>query len=203
MPPEGGTTNNTGDCMSTWKLARKAASLVRSALPGGGSILFHVDCPATTEVSGTRLIPFHGWAVSAREKPVELRIKVAGRRWRDLALGKSRPDVARFFRDRFPDLDPECGFSFCIDLDEHDYAGVLPVSLEFRDGRSAAYSPVYQLRRCVSPTWQRAHYKEVWNACAAQERNAMLHVAGYADEAEFQRVGELTRDLLRECVGVR
>ena len=111
--------------------------------------------------------------------------------------------MAGFFRDRLPDLDPECGFSFCIDLDEHDFAGALPVSLEFRDGRSVARSPVYQLRRCVSPMLQRAHYKEVWNACAANERDAMLHVAGYADEAEFQCVGELTRDLLLECVGVR
>ncbi len=187
--------------MPTWRFARKAASVVRAWR--AGSIIHHVDCPPTAEVSGTQLVPFHGWAVSDRRKPVEVRVWAAGRLWRELSLDRSRPDVAEHFRHRFPDLDPECGFSFCVDLDEHRFDGWLPVTLEFTDGRSRARSAVYHLRRCLSPTLLRAHYKEVWNACAANERDAMLHVAGYADEEEFRRVGGLTRDMLVECVGVR
>jgi SAM-dependent methyltransferase len=188
--------------MPNWRFARSAVSAVRSAMTPT-SIIYHIDSPATTEVGSTRLTPFQGWAVSARGKPVELRVRVAGRLWREFALDQSRPDVADYFGERFPDLDPDCGFSFCIDLDEHDFDTVLPVTLEFRAGGSRVRSATYQLRPCVSPSLVRAHYKEVWNACAANERDAMLHVAGYSDEAEFQRVGELTRDMLVECVGVR
>ncbi len=130
-------------------------------------------------------------------------MRVAGRHWRDLPLDRSRADVVECFRERLPDLDAECGFSFCIDLDEHDFESTLPVLLEFRSGRSLTRSRTYALRRGVAPSFQRADYKEVWNACAANERDAMLHVAGYADESEFNRVGEFARDLLLECVGVR
>ncbi len=53
------------------------------------------------------------------------------------------------------------------------------------------------------PETRRAAYKKVWNDISGTEDAAKIVVAGYTDEAEFQRQAEATLAQLRDTVGVR
>jgi ubiquinone/menaquinone biosynthesis C-methylase UbiE len=47
-----------------------------------------------------------------------------------------------------------------------------------------------------------ASYKVNWNKLAETEESALLHVAGYTDEAELKRNTDVTIDVLRSTIGV-
>lgn len=69
--------------------------------------------------------------------------------------------------------------------------------------QSVQIFPPSRPRAASGTSYSRGQYKEVWNSYAATEHEAMLNIAGYTDEAQLARMGEYTRDLLRECVGIR
>jgi len=46
-------------------------------------------------------------------------------------------------------------------------------------------------------------YKQNWNALAATEESALLHVAGYADEAKLREATDITLEMLRITIGIQ
>ncbi|MEE4659202.1 MAG: methyltransferase domain-containing protein, partial [Halieaceae bacterium] len=48
----------------------------------------------------------------------------------------------------------------------------------------------------------RGNYKDTWNAVSDSENNAKISVAGYTDEAEFERTSAYTVSQLRNTVGI-
>ncbi|MPZ22629.1 MAG: methyltransferase domain-containing protein [Dehalococcoidia bacterium] len=59
------------------------------------------------------------------------------------------------------------------------------------------------LARGVRLLWlPRGRYKEVWNSLSGTEELAKISVLGHADEAQFSKTAEATRDMLIEHVGI-
>jgi ubiquinone/menaquinone biosynthesis C-methylase UbiE len=74
-----------------------------------------------------------------------------------------------------------------------------PGSSVLADATPAALAPAEERS---APTFTRAQYREVWEALSTTEETAKFSVLGFTDEAEFSRAAQVTRDILRDTVGI-
>lgn len=53
------------------------------------------------------------------------------------------------------------------------------------------------------PRFRRTQYRQIWDACAVDDRSAMESVAGHVDLEHFRWTGAVTRDLIHQAVQIQ
>jgi SAM-dependent methyltransferase len=158
------------------------------------------------------LQPFHGWIIvrgwccTEDGAPVTVVLSAAGRQVEAVVPSLPRPDVARA-HPNLPGLD-RAGFEAFVrafDLPERRLVILKCTARVTQNGRVREATldtvPVVRWRpgRRMLP---RFAYHDVWNESARNLRDARVSVAGYDDEAEWNRSGEDTASHVAELTGV-
>ncbi|MGH9161275.1 MAG: class I SAM-dependent methyltransferase, partial [Vicinamibacteraceae bacterium] len=158
------------------------------------------------------LQPFHGWIIvrgwccAEDGAPVTVVLSAAGRQVEAVVPSLPRPDVARA-HPKLPGGD-RAGFEAFVrafDLPERRLVLLKCTARVIQNGRVKEATldtvPVVRWRpgRRMLP---RFAYHEVWNESARNLSDARVSVAGYDDEAEWNRSGEDTASHVAELTGL-
>ncbi|MEE4190792.1 MAG: class I SAM-dependent methyltransferase [Halieaceae bacterium] len=193
----------------------QTATLPRNdTTPGTTSTLeYCFDSPRQwTFIHKPRRVQFRGWAASFGDGPARVLVTAADGTQSEHAMTVERPDVVAHFAHQSREASLTCGFDFELDIPGQrgdDYVLTFEVIND-----SFSSGPIeFRARDFGSMRWQadatareaetsRGNYKDTWNAVSDNENDAKISVAGYTDEAEFERTSQFTLQVLQHSVGV-
>ncbi len=174
---------------------RMAAVLARTS----GDIVGAVDAPRFADTFGVDLA-LVGWAASRSGLPVRVRATMQGHELCDVAATDTRVDVAK----TRPGVSSSCGFNTRI------LRPPLPDRDRYRIDIEAYTESNTSVIRSVEVAWlpeaklpnRRTDYRKVWNAVVTDTEAARCAVAGYTDDEEWQRTGQLNAETLRNRLNI-
>ena len=158
-----------------------------------------VDVPMPVHRFGAD-IPVVGWAGSLSGRPVRVRCLMEGHELIDVEPRVTRADVVVWF----PRLNPSTGFSTRILRpplpDRPSYELVVEAYNEYETLVIGRVQVPWVPQAEVPAT--RADYRKVWDHVATTKEETRTAVAGYFDEAEWNRTGEVSSDMLRRVLDI-
>ncbi len=193
----------------------QTATLPRNDTAGSASstLEFCFDSPRQwTFIHKPRRVQFRGWAASFGDGPARVRVTTADGQQSEHGMTIERPDVVAHFANESREASLTCGFDFEVDIPRQrgeDYLLTFevindgfssgPIEFRAKDFGSMRWQPDQATREAET---SRGNYKDTWNAVSDNENDAKISVAGYTDEAEFERTSQFTLQVLQHSVGV-
>ncbi|MDJ0878415.1 MAG: class I SAM-dependent methyltransferase [Halieaceae bacterium] len=157
-------------------------------------------------------VQFRGWAASFGDGPAKVLVTAPDGSVSEHAMSVARTDVVAHFANQSREVAEDCGFDFEIEIPPQrgeDYV----LQFEVVNDSFSSGPLEFRARDFGSMRWEqdpaareadtsRGNYKDTWNAVSDNVSDAKISVAGYTDEAEFERTSKFTLQVLEHTVGV-
>lgn len=177
--------------------------------PDTAPLVGYIEPPGAgvRHTDGNGLVHIQGWTASRIKGRHKIEIQSRGRRIFAPDMSP-RPDVMDHLTSTYPGrFDDGEAWNLSVFLHLPEGEKEKEFRLVLSDGAYVCTLGKYRVRRPDgesddSSALSRVKYKEVWNGVSSNQSSAMIAVAGYDDEAQYEIAAQATLQTLRSTVGV-